>query len=75
MAIDNNDQDNADDPFAGWAEALEEQKTSDNKAPLDDEQGGPLSGQPARYPRQRHQHGAGYSSAAVGGVGAHQGTH
>ena len=54
MAIDNNDQDNADDPFAGWAEALEEQKTSDNKAPLDDEQGGPLSGQPAR---------AGYNNA------------
>ena len=54
MAIDNNDQDNADDPFAGWAEALEEQNTSDNKAPLDDEQGGPLSGQPAR---------AGYNNA------------
>lgn len=32
----------ADDPFAGWAEALEEQKSSPSEA--DREQGGPLSG-------------------------------
>ena len=37
----------ADDPFAGWAEALEEQKRSDDK-PGDAEQGGPLSGEPVR---------------------------
>jgi flagellar motor switch protein FliN/FliY len=46
---DNNDgKDNsADDPFAGWAEALEEQKRTDDK-PGDAEQGGPLSGGPGR---------------------------
>ena len=46
---DNNDgKDNsADDPFAGWAEALEEQKRTDDK-PGDAEQGGPLSGEPVR---------------------------
>ena len=37
----------ADDPFAGWAEALEEQKRTDDK-PGDGEQGGPLSGEPVR---------------------------
>ena len=37
----------ADDPFAGWAEALEEQKRTDEK-PADAEQGGPLSGEPVR---------------------------
>lgn len=37
----------ADDPFAGWAEALEEQKSAD-APPGDAEQGGPLSGEPAR---------------------------
>ena len=37
----------ADDPFAGWAEALEEQKGAD-AAPGDAEQGGPLSGEPVR---------------------------
>ena len=37
----------ADDPFAGWAEALEEQKGADG-APGDAEQGGPLSGEPVR---------------------------
>lgn len=36
----------ADDPFAGWAEALEEQKSSD--APAATEQGGPLTGEPVR---------------------------
>ena len=37
----------ADDPFAGWAEALEEQKSADART-IDAEQGGPLSGEPAR---------------------------
>ncbi|MFN7154677.1 MAG: flagellar motor switch protein FliN [Acidovorax sp.] len=37
----------AEDPFAGWAEALEEQKSTDAK-PADGEQGGPLSGDPVR---------------------------
>ena len=37
----------ADDPFAGWAEALDEQKKSDPK-PGDTEQGGPLSGDTMR---------------------------
>lgn len=37
--------DEAGDPFAGWAEALEEQKSS---ATPDPEQGGPLSGETAR---------------------------
>ncbi|MCO5111197.1 MAG: flagellar motor switch protein FliN [Burkholderiaceae bacterium] len=37
----------ADDPFAGWAEALEEQKSAD-ASPGDAEQGGPLSGEPVR---------------------------
>lgn len=37
----------ADDPFAGWAEALEEQKGAGAQA-MDAEQGGPLSGEPAR---------------------------
>jgi len=45
---DNKDgKDSADDPFAGWAEALEEQKRTDDK-PGDAEQGGPLSGEPVR---------------------------
>ncbi len=48
---DNNNNDNdgksaADDPFAGWAEALEEQKSSDESPPTD--QGGPLAGDPVR---------------------------
>jgi flagellar motor switch protein FliN/FliY len=39
---DNNKESNsADDPFAGWAEALEEQKRTDDK-PGDAEQGGPV---------------------------------
>ena len=50
MAIDN-DNDNhigaaADDPFTGWAEALEEQKDTDSADGV--EQGGPLSGEPVR---------------------------
>lgn len=48
MPTDNkNDMNAADDPFAGWAEALNEQKKSDNK-PVETEQGGPLSGEPVR---------------------------
>lgn len=48
MATDNkNDMNAADDPFAGWAEALDEQKKSDTK-PADTEQGGPLSGDTLR---------------------------
>ncbi len=48
MATDNNNPaDAGDDPFAGWAEALEEQKQSDG-APGDSEQGGPLRGEPVR---------------------------
>lgn len=52
MAIDDtkdpNDQpaDASDDAFAGWAEALEEQKASPSGAEV--EQGGPLSGEAAR---------------------------
>lgn len=46
-AEDNKSGEAADDPFAGWAEALEEQKQSDPK-PGDTEQGGPLSGEPVR---------------------------
>jgi len=46
-AEDNKSGDAADDPFAGWAEALEEQKQSDDKQ-AHDEQGGPLTGEPAR---------------------------
>ncbi len=41
----------ADDPFAGWAEALEEQKSADAAAgatTLDAEQGGPLTGEALR---------------------------
>lgn len=37
----------ADDPFAGWAEALEEQKSADAQA-VEADQGGPLSGEPVR---------------------------
>ncbi|MFN9472389.1 flagellar motor switch protein FliN [Acidovorax sp.] len=44
---DNNKDGAAEDPFAGWAEALEEQKASDDK-PGDAEQGGPLTGDPVR---------------------------
>ena len=52
MSTDSDNTDNpagsaADDPFAGWAEALEEQKRADEQA-VDPEQGGPLSGEPAR---------------------------
>lgn len=50
MATDQNNSGSApgDDPFSDWAEALEEQKvTDDEQAALDAEQGGPLTGNPA----------------------------
>ena len=46
MANDNNGN-SGDDVFSGWASALEEQAGND-KPPVDAEQGGPLSGEPAR---------------------------
>ena len=42
---DNKPGEAADDPFADWAEALEEQKSTD--APNTSDQGGPLSGSAA----------------------------
>lgn len=48
MSTDEENKDaGTDDPFADWAEALEEQKSTDSK-PGDDEQGGPLSGDTIR---------------------------
>ena len=50
MATDpnNNGSIPGDDPFSDWAEALDEQKkTDDGQSALDAEQGGPLSGTPA----------------------------
>jgi flagellar motor switch protein FliN len=41
------DDTSADDPLAGWAEALEEQKKSD-AAPDTSDQGGPLAGEAVR---------------------------
>ena len=38
----------ADDAFADWADALEEQKAADDGPAVDAEQGGPLSGAPLR---------------------------
>ncbi len=49
MSTENNNDGgggDSEDAFAGWAEALEEQKSSD--ATPDPEQGGPLSGDPGR---------------------------
>jgi flagellar motor switch protein FliN len=46
MATDDT-KDNADDPLAGWAEALEEQKRSE-PGPDTSEQGGPLTGDAVR---------------------------
>ena len=48
---ENNNAEGGDDPFAGWAEALEEQKSTEGsqQAQADmDEQGGPLTGNPVR---------------------------
>ena len=47
MATDDPKDESADDPFASWAEALEEQKRSDDTG-ADSEQGGPLSGEAVR---------------------------
>lgn len=58
MATDDPKDESADDPFASWAEALEEQKRSDDASP-DAEQGGPLSGEAVRP----------FSSQAPGGGG------
>ena len=44
MATDNT-KDESDDPMAAWAEALEEQKTTEKAEP---EQGGPLTGEPVK---------------------------
>lgn len=47
MATDqNNETTTGDDPFADWADALQEQKQGDGDAP-GTEQGGPLSSQPS----------------------------
>lgn len=49
MATDpnNNSSTPGDDPFSDWAEALDEQKSTDEQqSVLDAEQGGPLSGNP-----------------------------
>lgn len=47
MATDDTQKPAGDDPFSGWAEALEEQSShSDGRA--QEEQGGPLSGEPVR---------------------------
>jgi flagellar motor switch protein FliN len=43
MASENDTPEAAEDPFAGWAEALEEQKQTDGT-----DQGGPLAGEPIR---------------------------
>ena len=50
MAIDENNKPAGDDPFSGWAEALEEQRQHDQAASGPDvsEQGGPLSGDASR---------------------------
>ncbi|ABM56895.1 flagellar motor switch protein FliN [Verminephrobacter eiseniae] len=52
----------ADDPFNGWAEALKEQKRSD-EPPAEGQQGGPLSGEPVRPPLA----GAASGASAVNG--------
>ncbi|WP_280188222.1 flagellar motor switch protein FliN [Delftia sp. PS-11] len=46
MAIDDTQKPEGDDPFSGWAEAMEEQRERD--AVLESEQGGPLSGESVR---------------------------
>jgi flagellar motor switch protein FliN/FliY len=42
-------KDEAEDPMAAWAEALEEQKVADAKPEDTAEQGGPLSGSPRPF--------------------------
>ncbi len=50
MAIDDNNKPAGDDPFSGWAEALEEQRQHDQavEGPELSDQGGPLAGDAAR---------------------------
>ena len=50
MAIDDNNKPAGDDPFSGWAEAMEEQRQHDAATTDADttEQGGPLSGDASR---------------------------
>ena len=48
MAIDDTQKPAGDDPFSGWAEALEEQRQHEGAAPNASEQGGPLSGDSTR---------------------------
>ena len=50
MAIDDNNKPAGDDPFSGWAEAMEEQRQHDAATTGADttEQGGPLSGDASR---------------------------
>lgn len=50
MAIDDNNKPAGDDPFSGWAEAMEEQRQHDAATTGTDttEQGGPLSGDASR---------------------------
>lgn len=50
MAIDDNNKPAGDDPFSGWAEAMEEQRQHDAATTAADttEQGGPLSGDASR---------------------------
>lgn len=47
MANDDPKDESSDDPFASWAEALEEQKRADDGGG-NSEQGGPLFGEPVR---------------------------
>ena len=50
MAIEDNNKPAGDDPFSGWAEALEEQRQHDQavEGPDLSDQGGPLAGDAAR---------------------------
>lgn len=51
MAIDDNNKPAGDDPFSGWAEALEEQRQHDQAEPPGpdlSQQGGPLTGDASR---------------------------
>lgn len=61
MANEEPKDESGDDPFASWAEALEEQKRSDDPAP-EPEQGGPLSSEPVR-PFQSQGSGMGASGS------------
>ncbi|WP_027015785.1 flagellar motor switch protein FliN [Comamonas composti] len=47
MATEENQKPAGDDPYSGWADALQEQRERDDNAE-DAEQGGPLTGEPMR---------------------------